>query len=154
MFCARSLGCRGDTWYFEERRKMIKKVDHIAIAVNDLNKAIELYDKLFGFKPARIETIPDQAVKVALIPIGEEGEIGLFQPTDAHSRVAKFLERRGEGVHHIAFEVDDVNQELKSLAAKGVELIDKEGRKGMTGKIAFLHPKSTGGLLIELIQKI
>ena len=133
---------------------MIKRVDHIAIAVNDLDKAIELYGSLFGFKPARIETIPDQAVKAALIPIGEEGEIELIQPIDAQSAVAKFLERRGEGVHHIAFEVDDVNQELNSLAARGVELIDKEGRKGMAGKIAFLHPRSTGGVLIELAQKV
>ena len=134
---------------------MIQNIDHIAIVVRNLEDALSLYDSLFGLKPAHIETIPDQAVKSALIPVGKgETVIELLEPIDSQSGVAKFLEKRGEGVHHISFKVDDVNQELNSLAAKGVELIDKEARPGAVGKIAFLHPKSTRGVLFELAQKV
>ena len=133
---------------------MIKKVDHIAIAVNNLDEAISTYEKIFGIKPEKIKDVPDQGVKAALIPIGEGSEIELIQPIDPGSGVAKFLEKKGEGIHHIALEVDNVDQELKSLAAQGVELIDKEPRSGLAGRIAFLHPKSTRGVLYELCQKV
>ena len=133
---------------------MIKKINHVAIAVNNLDEALSSYDKLFGLKPEKIETIPEQGVKAALIPIGEGSEIELIQPIDTESGVAKFLEKRGEGIHHIALEVEDIDQGLKSLVAQGVELIDKEPRSGLAGRIAFLHPKSTRGVLIELCQKV
>ena len=133
---------------------MIKKVDHIAVVVKNLDEALQLYDNLFGVKPSKIETIPQQGVKAALLPMGEGSEIELLEPIDPQSGVAKFIESRGEGIHHICLEVDNVDEELGSLANKGVQLIDKQGRPGLAGKVGFLHPKSTKGVLIELAQKL
>ena len=133
---------------------MIKKVDHVAVVVRNLDEALEVYNNLFGLKPAKVETVPDQGVKSALFPIAGGGEIELLEPIDPQSGVAKFLERQGEGVHHICLEVDDVDKELSLLAEKGAQLIDKQGRKGLAGKIGFIHPKSTRGVLIELAQKL
>jgi len=132
---------------------MIKRIDHIAIAVKSLDETLGVFESVFGLKPSHTETIPDQGVKAALIPVGD-GEIELLEPIDPEGGVAKFVEKRGEGVHHICIEVDNVDEELKSLAAKGVELIDKQARKGLAGKIAFLHPRATKGVLIELCQKV
>lgn len=133
---------------------MIKKVHHVSIAVNNLDETLQLYDKLFGLKPVKVETLPDQGVKAALLPLAEGGEIEFIEPINPESGVAKFLERRGEGIHHLCLEVDNVDQELRQLAEKGVELIDKKGRSGLAGKVGFLHPKSTKGALIELCQKV
>ena len=133
---------------------MIKKVDHIAIAVKNLDEALSVYEKIFGLKPEKIKDVPEQGVKAALIPIGKGSAIELIQPINPESGVAKFLEKKGEGIHHIALEVENIDQELKSLAAQGVELIDKEPRSGLAGRIAFLHPKSTRGVLYELCQKV
>ncbi len=133
---------------------MIKKIDHIAIAVENLDEALQLYYNLLGVKPSKIETIPQQGVKAALLPIGDGGEIELLEPIDPNGGVAKFLETRGEGIHHICMEVDDVDKELASLAQKGLQLIDKQGHPGLAGKVGFLHPKSTKGVLIELAQKL
>jgi len=133
---------------------MIKKIDHIAIAVKNLDESLQLYNDLFGIKPSRIETLPQQGVKAALLPIGDGGEIELLEPIDPKGGVAKFLETRGEGIHHICLEVDNVDKELDELARKGLQLIDKQGRPGLAGKVGFLHPKSTKGVLIELAQKL
>jgi methylmalonyl-CoA epimerase len=133
---------------------MIKKIDHIAIAVKNLDEALQLYDDLFGVKPSKIETISQQGVKAALLPMGEGSEIELLEPIDPQSGIAKFLENRGEGIHHICLEVEDVDRELGILADKGFQLIDKQGRPGLAGKVGFLHPKSTKGTLIELTQKV
>ena len=133
---------------------MIKKVHHVAIAVKNLDEALQLYDNLFGAKPSKIETLPQQGVKAALLPMAEGGEIELLEPIDPESGVAKFLESRGEGIHHICLEVENIDQELRTLADKGVQLIDKEGRPGLAGRVGFLHPKSTKGVLIELAQKV
>ena len=133
---------------------MIKKIDHIAIAVKNLDEALQLYNNLFGVRPSKIETLPQQGVKAALLPIGDGGEIELLEPIDPQGGVAKFLETRGEGIHHICLEVDNVDKELDELARKGLQLIDKQGRPGLAGKVGFLHPKSTKGVLIELAQKL
>ncbi len=133
---------------------MIRKVDHIAIVVKNLDEALQLYEKLLGVKPAKIETISQQGVKAALLPLAEGGEIELIEPINPESGVAKFLESRGEGLHHICLEVDNVDQELSLLAEKGVHLIDKQGRPGLAGKVGFIHPKATKGVLIELAQKV
>ncbi len=133
---------------------MIKKVDHIAVVVKSLDEALQLYDDLFGAKPSKIETLPEQGVKAALLPIAEGGEIELLEPIDPQSGAGKFLETRGEGIHHVCLEVDNVDEELSTLAGKGVQLIDKQGRPGLAGKIGFIHPKSTKGVLIELAQKV
>ena len=132
---------------------MIKKVDHISIAVNNLEEGLKTYETLLGVKPSHIEEVPDQGIKAAMLMLGDV-EIELIEPTNPEGGVAKFLEKKGEGIHHVCFEVDDVDKELESLAAKGVALIDKQGRKGLAGKIGFLHPKSANGVLIELAQKV
>ena len=132
---------------------MIKRVDHIAIAVKSLDEALSVYESLFGLKPSHIETVPDQGVKAALIPIGD-GELELLEPIDPEGGVAKFIERRGEGFHHICLEVDNVDEELRSLAARGFDLIDKAGRKGLAGKVGFIHPRAAAGVLIELAEKV
>jgi methylmalonyl-CoA/ethylmalonyl-CoA epimerase len=133
---------------------MIKKLDHVAVIVKNLDEALKLYDELFGVKPTKIETIPQQGVKAALLPFKEGGEIELLEPIDPQSGVAKFLESKGEGIHHVSLVVDDVDKELSQLAEKGVALIDKQGRPGLAGKIGFIHPKSTKGVLFELAQKV
>lgn len=132
---------------------MIKKVDHVAIAVRNLDEGLKTYENLLGIKPSHIEEVPDQGIKAAMIVVGDV-EIELIEPTNPDSGVAKFLEKKGEGIHHICLEVDDIDKELESLAAKGIDLIDKQGRKGLAGKIGFLHPRSTKGVLIELAQKV
>ena len=132
---------------------MIKKVDHISIAVKNLDEGLKTYEDLLGIKSSHTEEIPDQGIKAALIVLGDV-EIELIEPIKPDTGVAKFLENKGEGIHHICFEVDDVDKELESLAAKGVQLIDKQGRKGLAGKIGFIHPRSTKGVLIELAQKL
>jgi methylmalonyl-CoA epimerase len=133
---------------------MIKKIHHIAVVVKNLDEALELYDNLFGTKPSKIETIQQQGVKVALLPMAEGGEIELLEPIDPQGGIAKFLESRGEGIHHICFEVENVDQELCVLADKGAQLLDKQGHPGLAGKVGFIHPKSTKGVLIELAQKV
>jgi len=133
---------------------MIKKVDHIAIAVNDIDDSLKFYEGILGLKPEKIEVVADQGVKAAILPAGRGSEIELIQPINTTSGVAKFLEKKGEGIHHIALVVDNVDEALKQLAAKGIELIDKQPRKGFAGRVAFLHPKSTKGILIELVQKV
>ena len=133
---------------------MIKKVHHVAVVVNNLDEALEIYERLFGVKAGKIETVPEQGVRAALLPMAEGGEIELLEPIDPQSGVAKFLEKRGEGIHHICLEVDNIDEELKSLNEKGVTLIDKQPRNGLAGRIAFLHPKSVKGALIELAQEV
>lgn len=132
---------------------MIKRVDHIAIAVNSADDALSVFDSVFGLKADHIEELPDQGVKAAIVRVGDT-HIEFIEPTDPEGGVAKFIEKKGEGFHHICVEVDDIDAELKSLAARGVELIDKQARKGLAGRIGFLHPRATKGVLIELIQKV
>jgi len=132
---------------------MIKRVDHIAIAVNSADDALSVFDNLFGLKADHMEQIPDQGVKAAILRVGDTN-IEFIEPTDPEGGVAKFIEKKGEGVHHICIEVDNIDEELRSLAARGVELIDKQARKGLAGKIGFLHPRATKGVLIELVQKV
>lgn len=132
---------------------MIRKIHHVSVVVRDLEEALKLYEGLFGLRPEKIETLPEQGVKAALLPVGGS-EIELVEPVDPNSGVARFLERRGEGVHHICLEVDDVDRELEEMEKKGVQLIDKKGRRGLAGKTAFIHPKATRGVLIELAQKV
>lgn len=130
----------------------ILRVDHIGIAVADLEKAIEIYRAIFGVGPASIEEVAEQKVRTAFFAAGESS-IELLHPTADDSPVAKFLARRGEGVHHICLAVPDVQQALDSLSQRGFQLIDSMPRIGAHGKrIAFVHPKSTGGVLIELSE--
>jgi methylmalonyl-CoA/ethylmalonyl-CoA epimerase len=130
---------------------MIKRVHHIGIAVNNLKEGAALFERLLGIK-AHIEDAPCQKVTEAIFKFSNGVEINLLEPTDPAGSVSKFLEKRGEGLHHIAFEVEDINKELGAMEKKGIQLIDKEGREGVAGKIGFLHPKSVNGVLVELVQ--
>ncbi len=130
---------------------MIKRVHHIGIAVKNLQESIAVFEKLLGIK-AEVHGAPCQKVTEAIFKIGGEIEINLLEPMGPDSTVAKFLEQRGEGLHHVALEVDDINPELKEMEDKGFRLIDKEGREGVAGQIGFLHPKSVSGVLVELVQ--
>ena len=131
----------------------LKRMNHIAIAVKNVEEMAKVFDEVLGLKAGHTETVPDQGVKACLIPVGD-GEIELIEPIDPEGGVAKFLERRGEGIHHLCLEVDDVDAELKSLAARGIPLVDKQGRPGLAGKVGFLHPKATMGILVELAEKV
>jgi methylmalonyl-CoA epimerase len=129
---------------------LIKKVHHIGIAVKNLQESVALFEKLLGVK-AHLGAAPCQKVSEARFMMGEL-EINLLEPAGPDSTVARFLERRGEGLHHVALEVDDVDAELEVMEGKGFQLIDREGRPGVAGQIGFLHPKSVNGVLIELVQ--
>jgi len=131
---------------------MIKKIDHIAIVVRSIEEALRTYEGALGLELADVEEVPEQAVKVAFLPVGDS-EIELVEPLTTDSGVAAFLEKRGEGMHHICLEVEDIEAALQDLAAKRIRLIDQQPRQGAHGRVAFLHPKSAHGVLIELIEK-
>ncbi len=129
-------------------------IEHIGIAVKDLASAIGYYENVLGLKCYKIEEVKDQKVKTAFFKVGET-KIELLETTDPSGPIGKFIEKRGEGIHHIAFAVDDLQAQLKEASQKGVELIDKQTRKGAEGlNIAFLHPKSTHGTLTELCEHV
>ncbi len=128
-------------------------IEHIGIAVTSLDEAIPFYEKVLGLDCYRIEEVKSQKVKTAFFKVGQT-KIELLEPTDPDSAVAKFISKRGEGIHHIAFAVNDIDRKLKEVEEKGVRLIDNVSRKGAEGMdIGFLHPKSTFGVLTELCEK-
>ncbi|MDD3716804.1 MAG: methylmalonyl-CoA epimerase [Candidatus Marinimicrobia bacterium] len=132
---------------------MVKKISHIGIAVTSLEAQIPFYRDVLGLEFAGIETVKDQKVKTAMFKVGDT-RIELLEPTTDDSPIAKFLEKRGQGIHHIAYLVDDCRSALQRLEAEGVQMIDKEPRKGAFGHtIAFAHPKSTFGILTELTEE-
>lgn len=127
-------------------------IEHIGIAVRNLDEAIPFYEEVFGLKCYSVEEVADQKVKTAFFKLGST-KIELLESTDPEGPIGKFLDKRGEGVHHIAFAVEGLNDRLKEIEDKGVRLIDTESRKGAEGlDIAFLHPKSTFGVLTELCE--
>ena len=130
----------------------ISHIEHIGIAVKDLNESISYYENILGFKCYAIEEIKEQKVKTAFFMIGQT-KIELLESTDPEGPVGKFIEKKGEGIHHIAFAAKNIEESLKELENKGIQLIDKQTRKGAEGlDIAFLHPKSTLGVLTELCE--
>lgn len=130
----------------------ITHIEHIGIAVKSIEEQLPYYEEILGLKCYNIETVEDQKVKTAFFMVGQT-KIELLEPTDEESTIAKFIEKRGEGIHHIAYATENVNEALKELDEKGVRLIDREARGGAEGlRIAFLHPKSTGGVLTELCE--
>ena len=133
---------------------MFNNVSHIGIAVKDLQASVELFSSLFGKQPDHVEDVPDQKVKTAMFTVGSSS-IELTQGTDSSSPVTRFLEKRGEGVHHLSFVVDDIERELIRLKGAGFQLVDERPRVGADGYlVAFLHPQSTNGVLIEISQKV
>ena len=129
------------------------RVAHIGIAVRDLEEALRLYHETLGLPLHGRESVASDGVNVAFLPVGDT-ELELLEATDPASPVARFIEKRGEGIHHIALEVDDVTKTLKNLRDHGYRLIDEEPRTGAGGvRVAFVHPRSTSGVLIELCEK-
>jgi methylmalonyl-CoA/ethylmalonyl-CoA epimerase len=131
---------------------MLGRIEHIALAVTDLDAAIRHYSDIWGIEVSHRERVDDQGVEEAMLPVGDS-HLQLLAATNSDSTVSKFIERRGEGLHHIAYEVADLEATLAELRDKGVELIDEAPRPGGRGHmVAFVHPKSNHGLLVELIQ--
>jgi methylmalonyl-CoA/ethylmalonyl-CoA epimerase len=128
----------------------ISHIEHIGIAVNNLDEAIPFYENILGLKCYAVEEVTDQKVKTAFFMVGKT-KIELLESTDPEGPIGKFIEKKGPGIHHLAYAVDNVNNSLAELEEKGVRLIDQKGRKGAEGlNIGFLHPKSTLGVLTEL----
>ena len=131
----------------------VKHIDHIGIAVKDLAQAGKFYTDVLGIRIQEEEVVADQKVRVAFLPI-TDSEVELLQSTDPEGPVAKFIEKRGEGIQHIAFRVENIEEALAEMKAKGVKLIDEKPRLGAGGaKIAFVHPKETNGVLVEICER-
>ncbi|HNP92886.1 MAG TPA: methylmalonyl-CoA epimerase [Rectinema sp.] len=129
------------------------KIDHIGIAVEKIDTALSVWSATLGLPLNGIEEVLDQKVKTAFMPIGDT-EIELLESTDPEGPIGKFIAARGQGVHHMAFRVENIDKALSELKAKGVRLIDEEPRYGAGGaRIAFIHPKATGGVLVELCER-
>lgn len=131
---------------------MFGRIDHIGVAVEDVDAAIALYRDGFEMELSHRETVESQGVEAVLLDVGE-GHVELLRPLGPDTAVGKFLARKGPGLHHVAYAVDDVDATLERLAAAGLELIDREARVGIRGsRVAFLHPRSTGGVLTEIVE--
>lgn len=129
----------------------IKKINHVAIVVRDIEESLKFWEEQLGLKLDHIELVPTQHSRVAFIPVGDS-EVELVQPTSSDSGLAAYLEKRGEGMHHICFEVDDIDAKLAELKEKGVRLINETAEVLPGRKMAFIHPKAGNGVLIELYQ--
>ena len=131
---------------------MIKKINHIGIAVNSIDQALKLYTEVLGLDVKGIEVVEEQRTRTAILSVGESS-IELLESTDPEGPIAKYLEKFGEGMHHLALEVTDIEEALKQMSQNGIPLIDEKPRKGVEDtSIAFLHPKGTGRVLMELVQ--
>ena len=130
----------------------ISHIEHIGIAVKNLDEAIKFYEEIFGLKCYAVEEVTDQKVKTAFFQVGQT-KVELLETTDPEGPIGKFIEKRGEGIHHIAFAMKELQSSLDELRGKGIRLIDEKARKGAEGlNIAFIHPKDTQGVLIELCE--
>jgi methylmalonyl-CoA epimerase len=131
---------------------MFGRIDHMGVAVEDLDASIALYEKSFEMELVHRETVESQGVEAVLLDVGE-GHVELLAPLGPDTAVGKFLARNGQGLHHVAYAVDDIDAELPRLAAAGIELIDSAPRVGIReSRVAFLHPRSTGGVLTEIVE--
>lgn len=131
---------------------VIQNLNHVCLAVNDIEETLDFYQEMFGIDRPEVKYLEDQAVLATLVAIGGS-QLEFIQPTDPDSGVAKFINNRGEGMHHICFEVENLSEKLKVFEGAGVKLIDQMPRDGLSGQIAFIHPKSTRGVLVELVDK-
>jgi methylmalonyl-CoA epimerase len=134
---------------------MPKRIDHIAIIVRNIEQALLFYRDTLGITPSEVKEVPTEQVRIAFLPMGGPGgsEIELIEPTNADSSLAKFLEKRGEGLHHICLEVENIDTALAAMQAQGAPVLDKQPRIAAEGRAIFLHPKGTNGVLLELLQK-
>jgi methylmalonyl-CoA epimerase len=132
---------------------MFRRINHVGIVVKSIEEALVLYSERFGFQHSDIHEAPEEGMKTTMVLMGGIN-IELMEPLTPESSVGKFLVRRGEGLHHLSFEVDDIDGTLKLLAAGGIQPVDAKSRYFLDSKVNFLHPNFTGGVLIELIQKV
>src|SRR6185312_9127477 len=133
----------------------VKRIDHIAVVVRDLDTALRFYRDMLGIMPSRVLDFPREGVRIAFLPLGgaDGSEIELLEPIDPEGSVARFLEQRGGGLHHICLEVPDIDRALADLKAAGARVLDELPRPTAEGRGIFLHPKGTGGVLLELVQR-
>ncbi len=133
----------------------VKRIDHVAIVVRDLEATLRFYRDTLGLAPSRVMDFPREGVKIAFLPMGgpNGSELELLEPTTPETGVARFLEKRGEGLHHICLEVPDIERSLAELRAQGAAVLDDTPRPTAEGRGIFLHPKGTSGVLLELVQR-
>ena len=129
----------------------VNYVDHVGVAVKDIEASLAFFKKVFDMPDTQIELLEDQGVRATLIKVGQT-RLELLEPTSPESGVGRFIERRGEGLHHLAFNVTDISGKLQTLKTLGVDLIDQTPREGLSGAIAFVHPRSVFGILTELVE--
>ena len=129
----------------------VNYIDHVGIAVKDIEVVLEFFNRVFGAAKAEVQSLPDQGVRATLIEVGQT-RLELLEPLTEESPVGRFLERRGEGLHHLALNVTDLPSKLSILEEQGLELVDREPREGLSGSIAFIHPRSVFGILTELVE--
>jgi methylmalonyl-CoA/ethylmalonyl-CoA epimerase len=129
----------------------INYIDHVGVAVKDIRAALEFFQQVFGAPPSEVEELPDQGVRATLIQVGQT-RLELLEPLAEDAPVGRFIQRRGEGLHHLALNVTGLPGKLKILEAQGLELVDREPREGLSGSIAFVHPRSVFGILTELVE--
>ena len=134
---------------------MPRRIDHVAIIVRNIEQALAFYRDTLGITPREIKEVPTEQVRIAFLPMGGPGgsEIELIEPTNPDSSLARFLEKRGEGLHHICLEVDDIDTALADLQARGAPVLDNQPRRAAEGRAIFLHPKGTHGVLLELVER-
>lgn len=134
---------------------MPRRIDHVAIIVRNIEQALVFYRDTLGLSASEIREVPSEQVRIAFLPMGGPGgsELELIEPTNPSSSLASYLEKRGEGLHHICLEVDDIERELQELRAKGAPVLDQQPRQAAEGRAIFVHPKGTNGVLLELLQK-
>ncbi len=134
---------------------MPKRIDHVAIIVRNIEQALAFYQDMLGITPREIRDVPSEQVRIAFLPLGGPGgsEIELIEPTTSDSSLVKFLEKRGEGLHHICLEVEDIDVALQEMQQKGAPVLDQQPRIAAEGCAIFLHPKGTHGVLLELLEK-
>jgi methylmalonyl-CoA epimerase len=135
---------------------MPRRIDHVAIIVRNIEQSLAFYRDTLGIIPSEIKEVPSEQVRIAFLPLGGPGgsEIELIEPTTPDSSLVKFLEKRGEGLHHICLEVEDIDAALQEMQEKGAPVLDKQPRIAAEGRAIFLHPKGTNGVLLELLEKI
>jgi methylmalonyl-CoA epimerase len=134
---------------------MPKRIDHVAIIVRSIEQALVFYRDTLGIEPSEIKEVPSEQVRIAFLPLGGPGgsEIELVEPLSANASLNRFLEKRGEGLHHICLEVEDIDAALRELREKGAPVLDQEPRQAAEGRAIFLHPKGTSGVLLELVER-
>lgn len=134
---------------------MPRRIDHVAIIVCNIDQALAFYRDTLGILPGEIRDVPTEQVRIAFLPLGGPGgsEIELIEPTMPDSSLAKFLEKRGEGLHHICLEVDDIEVTLQEMQERGAPVLDQQPRIAAEGRAIFVHPKGTNGVLLELLEK-